>query len=275
MHTRRFVMGVVIAVFFSLFQASVRAGQVPVHYPEGTAHGLFLLRSLDNKEIGRGDLTETVDGSRVASNLKLTFNDGSVYEETTHFVQDGRFRVLDYHVSQKGPAFKEAVEMTLNSSTGNVMVHMTDDSGQTKTWTKHMKIPADLANGIVPYLVRNISPKADEVTVSMIAATPKPRLVHLRISPTDLQTFPFDGSKLQAMRYAVHVDIGGIEGPLAKVTGREPAPTFVWMLSGKVPSFLMAQKAFVGGPVCRIELASPKLASPNMSHPEDAKSPGN
>lgn len=270
MHTHRFVMGVAIAFFFTLFQTAVRADQVAVHYPEGTAHGLFILRSLDNKEIGRGDLTETVDGARVTSKLTLTFSDGSLYEETTHFQQDGRFRVLDDHVMQKGPAFKEAVEMTLDSATGSVVVHATDDSGQTKTWTKHMRIPRDLANGIVPYLVRNISPKTDKVRVSMIAATPKPRLVQLTISPTDLQSFPFDGSKLQALRYQVAVDIGGLEGPLAKITGRQPPPTFVWMLSGKVPSFLMAQEAFAGGPVCRIE-----LASPNMKHVQDPQSPGN
>jgi hypothetical protein len=268
-HTRRFVMGVAIVLFLTLFQRAVRADQVPVHYPEGTAHGLFILRSLDNKEIGTGDLTETIDGSRVTSKLTLTFKDGSVYEETTHFLQDGRFRVLDDHMIQKGPAFKQAMEMTLDSATGNIVVHSKDDSGHAKTWTKHMQIPPDLANGIVPYLVRNISPKAENVRVSMIAATPKPRLVHLIISPADLQTFPFDGSKLQATRYAVNVDIGGIEGPLAQITGRQPPPTFVWMLSGNVPSFLMAQEAFVGGPVCRIE-----LASPNLSHPQDAQSPG-
>lgn len=266
--TRRFVMGVGIALFLTLFHTSVRADQVAVRYPEGTAHGRFILRSLDNKEIGTGDLTETVDGSRVASKLTLHFNNGSVYEETTHFSQDGSFRVQDYHVTQNGPAFKEAVDMTLNSTTGIVVVHSANDSGQVETWTEHIEMPSDLANGIVPFLVRNISPKTDKVRVSMIAATPKPRLVRLTISPTDLQTFPFDGSKRQATRYAVHADIGGLEGPLAKITGREPPPTFVWMLRGKVPSFLMAQEAFEGGPVCRIE-----LVSPDMDHLE-APSPG-
>jgi hypothetical protein len=269
MHTRRLVMGMAIALLLVLSQTLVSAGEVAVHYPEGTAHGLFVLRSLNNKEIGRGDLTETVDGSRVASNLKLTFNDGSVYEETTHFTEDGRFHVLDYHVAQKGPSFKATLDMTVDSATGNVVVHTTDDSGQMKTWTRHMRLPRDLANGIVPFLVRNVSPKTDHVRVSMIAATPKPRLVQVTISPADLQTFPLDGSKLQAMRYSINVDVGGLIGPFAKITGREPAPAFIWMLSGRVPSFLMAQEAFEGGPVCRIE-----LLSPNMSHPQDGQTPG-
>lgn len=270
MQTRRFVMGVTVMSFLALFQTAAQADQVAVHYPEGTAHGLFIVRSLDNKPIGTGDLTETVDGSRVTSKLTLNFNDGSLYEETAHFTQDRQFRVLDDHMIQKGPAFKQAMEMTLDSATGNVVVHSTDDSGQPKTWTEHMQIPEDLANGIVPYLVRNISPQTDKVTVSMIAATPKPRLVHLIISPTDLQTLPFEGTKLQAMRYAINVDIGGVAGPIKKITGGEPPPTFVWMLSGKVPSFLMAQEAFEGGPVCRIE-----LASPNMEQVQAPQSPGN
>lgn len=270
MPARRFAMGGAICLLLALLQTAPRADQVAVHYPEGTAHGLFILRSLDNKKMGTGDLKETIDGSHVTSQLILAFDDGSRYEDTTHFLQDGQFRVLDDHVIQKGPAFKEAIEMTVNSASGTVVVHSTDDSGQTKTWTKHMQIPRDLANGIVPYLVRNISPKGDRVKVSMIAATPSPRLVHLTISPADLQTFPFDGSKLQAMRYSINVDIGGLEGPIAKITGREPAPTFVWMLNSRVPSFLMAQEAFEGGPVCRIE-----LASPDMTHLPEEQSPGN
>ncbi|HKQ85145.1 MAG TPA: hypothetical protein VJS43_00095, partial [Candidatus Acidoferrales bacterium] len=131
------------------------------------------------------------------------------------------------------------------------------DTCKNRVWTKHLRVPPDIANGIVPFLVRNISPKTDKVQVTMIVATPKPRLVHLSISPTAVQTFPLDGSKLEATRYALNVDPGGMFGPLVKITGREPPPSFVWMLHSKVPSFVMAQRAFLDGPVCRIERASP------------------
>lgn len=266
--TRRFVMGVFVALILAILQTgTASADQVPVHYPEGTSHGHFIVRSLNGKEIGKGDLTETLDGHRVSARLTLSFNNGSLYDETTHFTQDGVFRLLDYRLLQKGPSFKGTLEMAIDAVNGVVTVRCDggqEDSCKGRVWTKHLQIPPDLANGIVPFLVRNISPKADKVQVSMIVATPKPRLVHVSISPTALQTFPFRGSKLEATRYALTVDPGGMLGPLVKIAGRQPPPSFVWMLHDKVPSFLMAQQAFIDGPVCRIELASP-TASPDES----------
>lgn len=262
---RHFVMGVFVAAFLILFQTGTAfASQVAVRYQESTVHGLFRLKSLNGKEIGKGDLTETVDGRRVSAKLILNFNDGSTYEETTHFSQDGVFRVLDYHLLQKGPAFKETLEMTIDAAKGLVTVRCSNgqdgDPCKDHFWTEHLPIPPDISNGIVPFLVRNILPTTEKVQISMIVATPKPRLVRVSISPTGLQTFPFDGSKLEATRYALTVDPGGILGPLVKITGREAPPSFVWVLRSKVPSFLMAQQAFIDGPICRIEFASPNSA---------------
>jgi hypothetical protein len=246
-----------------------RADQVPVQFREGSAHGLFLLRSLNGKEIGNGDLTETVDGDRVTSDMALHFNDGSLYEETTVFTQGGKFRVVSYHTMQKGPSFKQAMEMTVDAEKGTVTARLTDDRGKDRVYTSQMKIPADVANGIVPYLVKNLASGSvhssghssgnseGKTTVSMIAATPKPRLVQLTITSQGLENFAFDGSKRQATRYAVQVNLGGITGPLAKVAGKQPPDSFLWVLRSKVPMFLMAQETFAGGPVCRIELATP------------------
>lgn len=274
MSARQFVMGVFVVFLSILLQTgTISADQVTVHYPEGTSHGRFVVRSLNGKEIGKGDLTETLDGHRVSAKLTLNFNNGSLYEETTRFTQDGVFRVVDYHLLQSGPSFKETLEMTLDAEKGVVTVRCSggqEDSCKGRVWTKHLQIPPDLANGIVPFLLRNISAKTDKVQVSMIVATPKPRLVHVSISPTALQAFSFQGSKLEATRYALTVDPGGILGPLVKITGRQPPPSFVWMLHDKVPSFLMAQQAFIDGPVCRIELASPNVAPSET--PQDSSS---
>ncbi len=214
-----------------------------------------------------------MDGARVSSNLRLKFNNGSLYEETTDFTQDGVFRILDYHLLQTGPSFKETLEMTLDARKGIVRVRCSDgQDGRCKkhVWTEHVQIPPDLANGILPFVVKNISPKTDKVQVSLIVATPKPRIVHLSIAPTALQRFPFDGSKLEATRYALTVDPGGMLGPLVKIAGREPPPSFVWMRHSEVPSFLMAQQAFVDGPVCRIERTS--AASPSDDVPQETSS---
>jgi hypothetical protein len=258
--TLRIAMGLAIGLLWTTMQVgAARANQVAVRYPEGTTHGLFILRALNNKEIGSGELIETIEGQRVTSKMTLRFNDGSLYDETTQFVQDGRFRVLTYRLTQKGPAFKQALDMTVDAAHGTVTVHSSDDHGKDKAWTKQMHIPPDIANGILPYLLKNLSPETPQTTVSLIVATPKPRIVDLTISPQGLETFPFDGSKLQAMRYAVKVDIGGITGSVAKIAGRQPPDSFIWMLHSKVPLFLMAQETLEGGPVCRIELSAPVL----------------
>ena len=238
---------------------SAMADQVTVHFPEGSTHGLLLLRSVNGKEIGNGDLTETVHGDRVTCRFALRFDDGSQYEETTEFSESGKFRVLTYHMIQKGPSFKQGIEMTMNAEKGSVQVTTTDDGGKKNSWSRQMKIPADVANGIVPFLASNLTSAEPKATVSLVAATPKPRLVQLTITPEGVESFPLDGSKIEATRYAVKVDLGGVIGPVAKVTGREPPDTILWVLRGKVPTFLMAQETFVGGPVCRIELASPQM----------------
>jgi hypothetical protein len=46
--------------------------------------------------------------------------------------------------------------------------------------------------------------------LSMLVATPKPRLVKLEISPLGEDSFTVGGSGEKATRYAVKVDIGGI-----------------------------------------------------------------
>ena len=124
---RHFVMGVFVASFLILLQTGTAfADQVAVHYRESTAHGLFSVKSLNGKEIGKGELTETVEGGRVSAKLTLTFSNGSLYEETTHFTQDGVLRLLDYHMLQRGPSFKETLEMTLDAAKNVVIVRCSD-----------------------------------------------------------------------------------------------------------------------------------------------------
>jgi hypothetical protein len=251
------IVSLAAAIFLCNFFASTGfAGQVDVRYPEGSAHGLFLIRSMDNKEIGNGDLVETLEDGHVKSVFVLTFKDGSIYQETSLFEQHQQFKLLNYQLTQKGPMFKQDIEMTIDVGARSVSVQSMEN-GKTKKWNEHMDMPADLANGIVPYLVRNMAANSRGATVSMIAASPKPRLVHLLITPRAEETFPFDGSKMRATRYRIHPDVSGVTGSLAKITGKQPPNSFLWMLSDKVPTFLMAQEAFEDGPTCRIELATP------------------
>ena len=93
-----------------------------------------------------------------------------------------RFQVINPRIIQKGPAFKLPLETSVDFSSGQVTVRYTDDDGKQKEISERMELPPDIANGIVPTLLKNIQPTTSPVTVSMVAATPKLRLVKLAIT---------------------------------------------------------------------------------------------
>jgi hypothetical protein len=237
---------------------SLIAEEVPVRHLEGRIHGFLVLRDLDDNLLASGTLIQYANGNRVTAELGFRFKDGSVYQETSVFSQRRTFRLLTYRLVLKGPAFKRAMDMSLNAPTGQVTIHYTDDDGEEKTITEQLKLPADLANGIVPMLLGHIGPEAPKTTVSMLAATPKPQLVKLEISPAGEDSFTVGGAPAKAMRYSVKVNIGGISGLIAPIIGKQPPDIHVWMVEGKAPGFLKSEgPLFPDGPVWRIELASP------------------
>jgi len=145
----------------------------------------------------------------------------------------------------------------MDRSTGQVVIH-TEDDGKAKTITEHMKLPPDLANGIVTMLLGDIDHKAPKTSLSMLVATPKPRIVKPELTPAADDLFTVAGYRYKATRYSVHVQIGGISGVIARIIGKQPPDTQVWIVEGKAPSFLKSEgPLFEGGPVWRIELANP------------------
>jgi hypothetical protein len=241
-----------------LLAPTLFADQVPVRHLQGLLHGFVVLRDMDDKLLASGSWIQLANGNRVTSELSFRFHDGSVHQETTVFRQRGTFQLLSYHLVQKGPAFKRAMDMSLNASTGQVNIQYTDDDGKEKTITDRLKLPVDLANGLVPTLLGEIDPKLPKTVVSMLVATPKPRLVKLELSPLGEDSFSVGGSPEKAIRYAVKVDIGGISGVIAPILGKQPPDTHVWLVGGKAPGFLKSEGPLCqDGPVWRIEMASP------------------
>jgi hypothetical protein len=94
--------------------------------------------------------------------------------------------------------------------------------------------------------------------LSMVVATPKPRLVKLEITPGGEDTFAVGGVSQKAMKFVVKIEIGGVSGLIAPLVGKQPPDTSMWMVGGKAPGFLKSEgPLFQGGPIWRIELASP------------------
>jgi hypothetical protein len=113
-------------------------------------------------------------------------------------------------------------------------------------------------NGMIPVLLKNIPPGTTETTVSLVAATPKPRLVKLVISPEGEAKVLAGGVSHKATQYRVRVEIGGILGFLAPLVGKQPQDSHAWVVDGDAPAFVrMEGPLFAGGPSWRIEPASP------------------
>ena len=237
---------------------SLPAENVTVRYAEGLLRGFLLLRPPGGAVIANGDHVQFVRGDRVTARLTFRFRDGSVQEETTVFSQRRQFRLLSNHLVQRGPAFPHPVDLSINATTGRVVVKHRDKDGEEKTIDEQMELPSDLANGMMINLLKNLSRDVPTTTVSMLFATPKPQLVKLVITRVGKDPFSVGRASYRATRFNVHVDIGGLKGTIAKLIGKQPLDTSVWVLGGDAPSFVRSEGQFYqDGPVWRIELASP------------------
>jgi hypothetical protein len=238
--------------------SAVSAEEVGVRHTEGLVHGFLVLRTMEGNTLAEGDLTELAHGDTVTNHLVFHFKNGSVHDETAVFSQRRSFRLLEYHLVQKGPAFRHPVDVSIDTSKGEVTVRYGDDDGKEKVTTDHLDLPVDVANGMVLTLLKNIRPDAQQTKVSMVAVTPKPRLVKLAITPGGEEAFSTVQSRRKAMRYDINVEIGGLTGWLADLLGKQPPPIHVWILGGEAPAFVKSEgPLYMGGPVWRIQLASP------------------
>jgi hypothetical protein len=258
---RRFFSSLPVALLACLifiWPSAIRANQVPVRYAQGAIHGFLVLQTLDGETLADGDLTQVPKGDRVTGHLVFHFKDGSLYDETFVFTQRGTFHLLSDHLVMKGPTFKQPIETSLNTSTGVATVRYTDDGGKEKVVNEKQPLPTDLANGMIPILATNLQPSMAETKVSLLAATPKPRLVKLAFTPAGNESFVAGGATRKATHYVMKIEIGGVAGAVAPIVGKQPPDTNVWVSTGDAPVFLkMEGPLFEGGPVWRILPVSP------------------
>jgi len=250
---------VLVLTLFFLTVVSPRSSAEPVavRHPEGLVRGFLSLRTLDGTRVADGDLIQHVNGDRVTTRLVFRFKDGSVRDETSVYSQRGTFRLISNTLTQKGPSFPQTLDMKIDCANGQVTVHYTDD-GKQKVESEKMELPADLANGITLTLLKNVDPQAPPKELSMVVATPKPRVVKLQISNLGEEPFTTGGMGRKAAHFVVKIDIGGLAGLIAPLVGKQPDDTQVWVLGGDTPAFVKSEgPMFLAGPIWRIELVSP------------------
>lgn len=265
MRTRSLAILMIVACVCS--GSTLFAAPVAVRYREGLLHGFLVLTTLDGTPLADGDLTQVLRGNRITSHLIFRFKDGSRQEESVIFSQRGFFRLVSYHLLQKGPAFPHPTEITIAPATGQVTVNYTDDDGKEKTASERMKLPPDLANGIVLILLKNLLPDTPPLEVSMVVPTPKPRLVKLAISSLGKDPFTLAGAGREAQHFVIKVQIGGIAGLVAPLLGKQPSDSHLWVEGGESPTFVKSETlAYLGGPMWRVELVAPVF--PKSAVPE-------
>jgi hypothetical protein len=242
----------------SMFEpAALLAETVPVRHTEGLVHGFLVLRTLEGQTLAEGDVIQVSKGDRVTNHLVFHFKDGSIHDETAVFTQRHTFQLVSEHLVQKGPAFQHPMDVSIDALTSEVNVNYTD-GGKVQHLSKHLDLSSDVSNGIVFTLLKNVG-LTSSLTLSMVAATPKPRIVKLVVSSKGEDDFWIGSTKRTAIHYVVKVEIGGAAGLLAPLLGKQPPDTNVWILGGEAPAFVRSEgPLFEGGPVWRIELASPR-----------------
>jgi hypothetical protein len=249
-------------------QPVAQADPIPVRSVEGTIHGFLELRSEDGQVVASGDIFRVVRGNRVTSRTLFHFKDGSIDDETTVFSQRRTFQLISDHHIQKGPSFPHPMDVMIDVPAGQVTVRSTRKDGKEEVKTDHLDLPLDLANGMVPIVVENMRPNAPVTTVSMVVATPKPRLVKLIISNVGEDKCFVAGSSRKAIHYDIKIDLGGVAGVVAPLIGKAPPNIQIWTIGGEATTFAREQgPLYPEGPMMTIQLASPTWPdTPKPSH---------
>jgi hypothetical protein len=231
-----------------------------VLHSQGTYHGFLILRDLTGKLLADGDLVQVAHGDRVTARLTFHFRDGSVDDETTVFTQRKTFQMVSDHHVQRGPSFPKPIDYLIEAN-GKITIRQPGEKpgDPVKVETNHIDLPPDTYNGLEFTTLINISPRAPETKVAMVAPTGKGRLVHLSIKPVGDDPFTLGFVRHKAIHYQIHVDLGGIVGVVAPLIGKQPEDYQVWVLDGDAPALVKFEgQLYDGGPIWRIELDSPR-----------------
>ncbi len=232
---------------------SVAAGSAPVvvRFTEGVTRGFPVLRSPGGQILAHGDLIQVARGDRVESRLVFRFADGSLYDETVVFSQKDVFTLLSYHIVQRGPAFPETLEASIDRGSGRYDVrYRADQDSPEEIVSGRFELAPDVYNGMLTMLLKNLAAGAGE-TVQIVAFTPQPRHVRMVLAPHGEDEVAIGQRTEMARRYRLQPELG----LLASLLVVDPAPMHCWVLGGPAPAFVRFQgPLYLLGPVWRIDL---------------------
>lgn len=236
------------------------AQPIPVRHIQRPMHRFMVARSEAGKTIASGEFSQSVQGDEVTMRMTYKFVDGSIDDETTTYRQQGTFRLVRNHHIQKGPFFTKPIDFSVEASTGIATSCTADSKGNIHVESKHMDLPADLANGFVGTLLLNVPHNTAPFRAAMLAPVGGGRLVQLLISPDSEQTVSLEGQTFKATVFRIHPELGGVVRLIARLLGLEPKDVMVWVLEGDEPAVAVIVGQLGGyGPVLSSDLVGTSL----------------
>lgn len=249
---RLLILGLALALAAPAF-----AEPVPVKRRQEPMHRAFVLRSADGKVLATAEETAAAQGGRVHSRMTFRFRDGSLDDEEAVFTQGKAFHLISDHHIQKGPSFPTPLDAMIDVPSGTLTWHE-QKGGRDTIRTEHLRLPDDLANGIMPLLAENFPPGSTAMKVSWVAIDIRPLLVTLSVTPAGTETVDPDGVSEKASEYTIHPELPSMLSLLARVVDRQPADIHIWVTDEAQPSFVRLVGPFYApGPLWTVEPTGP------------------
>lgn len=235
----------------------VLAAPVAVRFAEGMVRGFLELSDPEGKRIASGDFIQLPRSGGVKCRTVLYFKDGSVHDESAVFTQQRTFIMKSYRLIQKGKAFEQDMEVSLERATSKYRMKLKGKNGREKVTDGKLGLPTDVYNGMVPTIMKNI-PKGGRKTIHIVAFTPAPRVIELEMVPSGEEKVLVGDLEKTAVHYVLKPKLGVLRVPAA-LLGRTPPDNHIWTVMDEVPAFVkFVGPLATGGPIWRIELASPR-----------------
>ncbi|WP_239027845.1 hypothetical protein [Geomonas subterranea] len=229
---------------------------VAVHFTEGMARGFLELNDSAGRRIASGDFLQLPREGEIKTRVVLYFKDGSLHDETVVFSQQHKFLLKSYRLIQKGKAFEDDLDVTLERVTGKYRVKVKGKDGREKVLEGELELPQDVYNGMVPTVMKNLT-KGSRETIHMVVFTPTPRVIELEMAPAGSTKAQIGDVERTAVHYVLKPHLGLLRLPAA-LLGKSPPDNHIWTIMDEVPAFVKFEGPLsTGGPVWRIELTSP------------------
>ncbi len=238
-----------LLVPLSLVVAPAAAEPVAVQHTEGVTRAFPILRAMDGERLAWGDFVQVPRGERIENRMTFRFKDGSLYDELVIYSQNGTFRLLSYHIEQRGPSFPEVIVASIDRESGRYHVrYRADEESTEEVLEGKFEVPDDAYNGMLSLILKNLPTRKTEV--SLIAFTPRPRQVTLALLPLAEDQVKVGDMPLTATRWAIRPQLG----LFASLLVADIPDVRVWIAPGEAPAFVRAEgPLFFMGPVWRID----------------------